>query len=581
MALVAARLGLLLLLAAGGGAVSVPKTLWAQRTHLLYLRVVTPGLLRESVRVDVNDTHVGLAGKSAEGEDYGVTLHMFRRIESRQVTWDVASGHVSFVVHKKWHWIYWPRLLRDPKDKTRAYVGIDWKRWKIESEDEDADTLMGPGQDEDWLDEDLAQKKAARFPFEEKPDTHLPLLNETSFVEFVGKHDMSAVLFFDRESAERASLAAAARRAPHDARLHSRWPFRTNGFESGLRLRLHEALKHEERAERRRRVILRSWMHLEDRRSRKWRRRTKMRVLLLLLLPLFAWMRLLREEGCRPPGGDDGVARDQDVRHVRSSGGGMAPQATAMVGRMRLLLYGDSAATVVGAVVRWRNGDRSDVALLLVRRARGMEVARIHVRHLVVVVHRRRLVAQQRGGGGHQQFVHREQFRERGRLRQLRDRLRVPHHHICPRALAAAAVAAAFRFGSGFRSGGRKGSRRRCDGFQMAPAGATGEVRQALERPVEGGVGTSSWNASANLALVGQRHMRRHRAGELHVNGGGGLTRQRNLFRRPPPVGCGPATPAPPPPVCQLFEPPGTQRMARRAPRSPCRCCSGLRRTWC
>ena len=179
---------------------TTPKTLWAQREHILYLRINTPDVDVASITTFVNDTHVQMTARSkATGETYDASLHLFRRIEARTVTWEATSGQVSFIVPKKWNWIYWPRLLRDPKDKYRAYVGIDWKRWKIENEDEESDTLMGPGQDEEWLDEDLAQKKKAYFPNEEKPDAQLPLLNETTFVDFVGKHEINAVLFFDRE----------------------------------------------------------------------------------------------------------------------------------------------------------------------------------------------------------------------------------------------------------------------------------------------------------------------------------------------------------------------------------------------
>lgn len=187
----------------------VPKVLWAQRRPLLYLRVVIPGLARDSLRVTLNDTHVKVSGTSTDdGTEYIMSAHLFRKIEPAGSSWEVNDlGEVQFIIQKFWEWRYWPRLLKEykPKSSLQKNLQVDWKRWKPEFDDltneEDEDMLM-PGEDSDWLDDEVALRKAAVFPTEEFNRDHMPLINESSFRSFLEVKDrpqqMSVVLFFER-----------------------------------------------------------------------------------------------------------------------------------------------------------------------------------------------------------------------------------------------------------------------------------------------------------------------------------------------------------------------------------------------
>mmetsp|Transcript_16163 Transcript_16163/g.41293 ORF Transcript_16163/g.41293 Transcript_16163/m.41293 type:complete len:778 (+) Transcript_16163:219-2552(+) len=213
-ALLAAALFAALMLTCCGGAsanpeLKVPKVLWAQRRTLLYLRVVIPGLQRDSLSVTVNDTHVSVAGTSSEdGAAYGLTAHLFRKLEPAGSSWEVNDlGEVQLILQKFWEWRYWPRLLHtyNPKSAVQQNLQVDWKRWKPEfddnTNDEDEDQMM-PGEDSDWLDDEVALRKEASFVTEDFNREHMPLLNDSSFRPFLEMKDrpqqLSVVLFFER-----------------------------------------------------------------------------------------------------------------------------------------------------------------------------------------------------------------------------------------------------------------------------------------------------------------------------------------------------------------------------------------------
>ena len=189
--------------------------LWAQRPAMLYLRVVVPeGLDPASVAFRLNDTHVGVEARAAgpAGAAYAVDLALFRRIEAQTAAWDVRQREIQLTLEKKWEWRYWPRLLRDPGDPLKPFVGIDWKKWKEEEDDDEGDEFLTPlqrarrAEDDDWADSDLAVKKPAHFPEEEYYDARVPLLNATSFRGHVQGRDLTAVLFFSRAKGDKASL---------------------------------------------------------------------------------------------------------------------------------------------------------------------------------------------------------------------------------------------------------------------------------------------------------------------------------------------------------------------------------------
>jgi hypothetical protein len=48
-----------------------------------------------------------------------------------------------------------------------------------------ADKLSFAGEDSDWLDDEVALRKAAVFPTEEFNRDHMPLINESSFRSFL------------------------------------------------------------------------------------------------------------------------------------------------------------------------------------------------------------------------------------------------------------------------------------------------------------------------------------------------------------------------------------------------------------
>lgn len=61
----------------------------------------------------MNDTHVSVAGTSSEdGAAYGLTAHLFRKLEPAGSSWEVNDlGEVQLILQKFWEWRYWPRLL--------------------------------------------------------------------------------------------------------------------------------------------------------------------------------------------------------------------------------------------------------------------------------------------------------------------------------------------------------------------------------------------------------------------------------------------------------------------------------------
>lgn len=202
-----------------------PRVLWAQREELLYIRVIFPKLSRESFSMGHNDTHLTLAaraqvrsqakgdgagassggsgvvkeagspkseseGETVEERDFCLSLAYFRRVESSVTQLAFKSDEVMLTVAKKWRWMYWPRLLRSPKDPLKSKVGVDWKRWKGQDEGEDDDndaTPLPPGQrdEDDWLDDEVAATKVASFPEEEYDDTRVPLLDAKTLKTFL------------------------------------------------------------------------------------------------------------------------------------------------------------------------------------------------------------------------------------------------------------------------------------------------------------------------------------------------------------------------------------------------------------
>ncbi|QDZ24310.1 protein disulfide isomerase [Chloropicon primus] len=92
--------------------------------------------------------------------------------------------------------MYWPRLLRDPKDPLRSKVGVDWKRWKDEDEDENGPPR--PLLDSEWLDDDLTVTKVASFPEEEYDDSLVPLLDAGTLAPYLERANLTLVLCFER-----------------------------------------------------------------------------------------------------------------------------------------------------------------------------------------------------------------------------------------------------------------------------------------------------------------------------------------------------------------------------------------------
>mmetsp|Transcript_39637 Transcript_39637/g.94097 ORF Transcript_39637/g.94097 Transcript_39637/m.94097 type:complete len:593 (-) Transcript_39637:1160-2938(-) len=195
-----------------------PRILWAQRRHLLYLRVVIPELVPSSLQVWLNDTHVSVSGESADGPaQYAVQARLFRKIEPAGSSWEANNlGEIQFILQKFWEWRYWPRLLHtyDPDSEIQQSIQVDWKRWKPEFDDntnEEDEDLMAPGEDSDWLDDEVAVKKPANFVDESFNRTHLALLDDDrslrSFLQLeVGQQQLATVLFFERSYSKRSTL---------------------------------------------------------------------------------------------------------------------------------------------------------------------------------------------------------------------------------------------------------------------------------------------------------------------------------------------------------------------------------------
>ena len=192
-----------------------PRVLWAQRESLLYVRVLLPDLDRESAKVSHNDTHLFVSANAAdlgtsktknESEPtpsstlsfFCLSLEFFRRVESNVTTTGTKANEILLTVTKKWHWMYWPRLLRDPFDPLKSKVGIDWKRWKAEDEDglQGIDALHPDLSD--WLDDDLAVTKVASFPEEEYDEGSVPLLDGATLATYLERANLTLVHFFER-----------------------------------------------------------------------------------------------------------------------------------------------------------------------------------------------------------------------------------------------------------------------------------------------------------------------------------------------------------------------------------------------
>lgn len=176
-----------------------PRILWAQRDSMLYVKLVTPEVIENSIEVGLNDTHLNFTANSFE-KQWEVSIPFFRRLEADLCNWEAGRGHVQFILTKKWVWRYWPRLQRDVKGSGELWphIGVDWKRWKAEDESK-AEQNSVPEED-DWLDEDYALTKKAHFPFEEYPDDYMPLLNRSSLQPWLEGQKVGVVLFFSRES---------------------------------------------------------------------------------------------------------------------------------------------------------------------------------------------------------------------------------------------------------------------------------------------------------------------------------------------------------------------------------------------
>lgn len=192
--------------------VDSPRVLWAQREELLYVRVVLPDLEEDSVHVEQNDTHLLVRARATrldkgaqdatEGFEFCLLLEFFRRVESSPLSESVTKiakrkDEVVLTITKKWHWLYWPRLHRSPSDPLRSKVGVDWKRWKAE-DDEEGGTLAAAGEDDEWLDDEVAATKVASFPEEEYDDDAVPLLDGSQLTSHLEGTDLTLLLCFER-----------------------------------------------------------------------------------------------------------------------------------------------------------------------------------------------------------------------------------------------------------------------------------------------------------------------------------------------------------------------------------------------
>eukprot|EP00899_Mesostigma_viride_P016649 jgi/Mesvir1/24986/Mv16947-RA.2 len=151
--------------------------------------------------IKLNATHLEAAGSTPDGtqDTWRISLHFYRRIEERQSSWSFKENEVNFVIAKKWSAPYWPRLLRDPRDPLKAFVSVDWKRWKAEEDGEHTRSLGKGGEEEVFEDEDALMAPAS-FPEEEYDDSHLPLLNEDNFASWLEGKEVAAALFFSRDN---------------------------------------------------------------------------------------------------------------------------------------------------------------------------------------------------------------------------------------------------------------------------------------------------------------------------------------------------------------------------------------------
>eukprot|EP00959_Pyramimonas_sp_CCMP1952_P316809 6631282-Pyramimonas_sp.AAC.1 len=169
----------------------------SSRSTLLCSRAPPERKLIITFQDRLNSTQLHFVAAS-QSQLFEIRVNFFRRIEPQQCEWEVKSGEVQFTMQKKFEWIYWPRLLREPKGTGDLwdFVGVDWRRWK--AEDDKESPKLGPGMDEDWYDEEFALKKKATFPFEEWDDSQVPLLNASSVVDWLEDKPVSVILFFDR-----------------------------------------------------------------------------------------------------------------------------------------------------------------------------------------------------------------------------------------------------------------------------------------------------------------------------------------------------------------------------------------------
>jgi len=181
--------------------------LWAQRKHVLYVKIVVPEMVEGTGEYRFSPDGLYFTAESTKdgGATYTIDLTMFRKIQPEGCFAEERSQDFSFILQKKWEWIYWPRLLRSPSDPVKANVGVDWKRWKSEEEDDDSfsgNPQKTKGVDDAWWDEELSQKKPAVFPEEAYDDLHLPLVNATEFTSFLNTEKQVVALFFSRKLGE-------------------------------------------------------------------------------------------------------------------------------------------------------------------------------------------------------------------------------------------------------------------------------------------------------------------------------------------------------------------------------------------
>ncbi|XP_013782569.1 prostaglandin E synthase 3-like [Limulus polyphemus] len=111
-----------------------PPVLWAQRKHLLYVKIALEDCKNPTIKLETDKLFFRGKG-GTENKEQEVVLEFLKKIKPEESRYAVRGRGIEFILIKSEEGPYWSRLLKD--DKKHHWLKVDFNKWADEDESED------------------------------------------------------------------------------------------------------------------------------------------------------------------------------------------------------------------------------------------------------------------------------------------------------------------------------------------------------------------------------------------------------------------------------------------------------------